>query len=52
MRYHFYSPMASRINIKERLKRWKGEFDRNTGSIAFRAKFPNPDLLLKHGGNW
>jgi membrane fusion protein (multidrug efflux system) len=27
----------------------EGEFDRNTGSIAFRAKFPNPDLLLKHG---
>jgi membrane fusion protein (multidrug efflux system) len=26
-----------------------GEFDKNTGSIAFRAKFPNPDLLLKHG---
>ena len=27
----------------------EGEFDRNTGSIPFRAKFPNPDLLLKHG---
>lgn len=27
----------------------EGEFDKNTGSIAFRAKFPNPDLLLKHG---
>ena len=26
-----------------------GEFDKNSGSIAFRAKFPNPDLLLKHG---
>jgi len=26
-----------------------GEFDKNTGSIAFRAKFPNPDLLLKQG---
>ena len=26
-----------------------GEFDKNTGSIAFRAKFPNPDFLLKHG---
>lgn len=25
------------------------EFDRNTGTIAFRAKFPNPDNLLKHG---
>ena len=27
----------------------EGEFDRNTGSIPFRAKFPNPDYLLKHG---
>ncbi len=27
----------------------EGEFDKNTGSIAFRAKFPNPDFLLKHG---
>ncbi len=27
----------------------EGEFDKNTGSIAFRAKFPNPELLLKHG---
>lgn len=27
----------------------EGEFDRETGSIPFRAKFPNPDLLLKHG---
>jgi membrane fusion protein (multidrug efflux system) len=29
----------------------EGEFDRNTGNIAFRAKFPNPDLLLKHGSS-
>lgn len=27
----------------------EGEFDNNTGTIPFRAKFPNPDLLLKHG---
>ncbi|RPD51760.1 MULTISPECIES: efflux RND transporter periplasmic adaptor subunit [Chitinophagaceae] len=25
------------------------EFDGSTGSIAFRAKFPNPQNLLKHG---
>lgn len=25
------------------------EFDGSTGSIAFRAKFPNPDNILKHG---
>jgi RND family efflux transporter MFP subunit len=28
-----------------------GEFDENTGSIAFRAKFPNPNKLLKHGAS-
>jgi membrane fusion protein, multidrug efflux system len=27
----------------------EGEFDNETGNIAFRAKFPNPDWLLKHG---
>ncbi|MEI6582381.1 MAG: efflux RND transporter periplasmic adaptor subunit [Chitinophagia bacterium] len=27
----------------------ESEFDKNTGSIAFRAKFPNPNYLLKHG---
>ena len=27
----------------------ESEFDKNTGSIAFRAKFPNPESLLKHG---
>lgn len=27
----------------------EGEFDNETGNIAFRAKFPNPDALLKHG---
>lgn len=27
------------------------EFEANTGSIAFRARFPNPDFLLKHGAS-
>jgi membrane fusion protein (multidrug efflux system) len=27
----------------------EGEFDNTTGNIAFRAKFPNPEMLLKHG---
>jgi RND family efflux transporter MFP subunit len=27
----------------------EGEFDKNTGNIAFRAKFPNPEQILKHG---
>lgn len=27
----------------------EGEFDNETGNIAFRAKFPNPDRLLRNG---
>lgn len=27
----------------------ESEFDNTTGNIFFRAKFPNPDQLLKHG---
>lgn len=27
------------------------EFEENTGSIAFRARFPNPQFLLKHGAS-
>lgn len=29
----------------------ESEFDRNTGNIAFRAKFPNPNNVLKHGSH-
>lgn len=28
-----------------------GEFDKNTGSIAFRAIFTNPNKILKHGSS-
>jgi len=28
-----------------------GEFDQSTGSIAFRARFPNPERILKHGSS-
>lgn len=27
----------------------ESEFDNETGNIAFRARFPNPDKLLRHG---
>lgn len=27
----------------------EGDFERGTGSIAFRARFANPDRLLRHG---
>lgn len=29
----------------------ESEFDHSSGNIAFRARFPNPDGLLKHGSN-
>jgi membrane fusion protein (multidrug efflux system) len=28
-----------------------GEFDKTTGNIAFRARFSNPDGILKHGSS-
>ncbi len=34
---------------KGKIETIESEFDNNTGNIAFRAKFPNPELLLKHG---
>ena len=32
-----------------RVETLEGDFERGTGSIAFRVRFPNPDMLLKHG---
>lgn len=29
----------------------ESEFDQSTGNIAIRAKFPNPEKILKHGSN-
>ncbi len=29
----------------------EGEFDKTTGNIAFRARFANPDDILKHGSS-
>ena len=29
----------------------ESEFDKSTGNIAFRAKFPNPENILKHGAS-
>lgn len=29
----------------------EGEIDGSTGNIAFRARFPNPDKILKHGAS-
>jgi membrane fusion protein (multidrug efflux system) len=27
----------------------EGQFDNNTGNVVFRADFPNPDRMLRHG---
>ena len=34
---------------KGTLETVEGDFERRTGSIAFRVRFPNPEGLLKHG---
>jgi membrane fusion protein (multidrug efflux system) len=37
------------LQYKGQVETIEGEFDNATGNIAFRARFPNPDKLLKHG---
>ena len=34
---------------KGKIQNIEGEFDNETGNIAFRAKFPNPNQLLRNG---
>ena len=36
---------------KGRIETIEGEIDGSTGNIAFRARFPNPDQILKHGAS-
>lgn len=40
---------GSSYSHKGKIETMEGEFEASTGSIAFRARFPNPDKLLKHG---
>jgi len=42
---------GSLYNNPGKIETIESEFDRSTGNIAFRAKFPNPDNLLKHGAS-
>jgi membrane fusion protein (multidrug efflux system) len=37
--------------FKGKIETQEAEFSENTGSIAFRAKFPNPKNMLKHGSS-
>ncbi len=36
---------------KGKIETSESEFDKNTGNIAFRVRFPNPEKLLKHGSS-
>ena len=40
---------GSTYSHKGRQETVEGDFERGTGSIAFRVRFPNPEGLLKHG---
>ncbi|MFI5152470.1 MAG: efflux RND transporter periplasmic adaptor subunit [Chitinophagales bacterium] len=37
------------FGYKGHVETTESEIDKTTGNIAFRARFPNPELLLKHG---
>lgn len=37
------------LKYKGKIETIEGEFNNETGNIAFRAKFPNPDKLLRNG---
>ena len=40
---------GSEYPYEGRIETMAGDFDQATGSIAIRARFPNPDRTLKHG---
>ncbi len=42
---------GSEHNYKGKIETVEGIIDESTGNIAFRAKFPNPDKLIKHGAS-
>jgi RND family efflux transporter MFP subunit len=42
---------GSRYPLEGKIETQEAEFSDNTGSIAFRAKFPNPKNILKHGAS-
>ena len=42
---------GSLYNERGKIETMEGQFDIGTGTIAFRAKFPNPKQLLKHGSS-
>lgn len=42
---------GSEFPYKGKVETMESEIDSHTGSIAFRATFPNPDHILKHGAS-
>jgi len=42
---------GSEFPYKGKVETMESEIDSHTGSIAFRATFPNPDKVLKHGAS-
>ena len=40
---------GNQLKYKGKVEIIEGEFDNETGNIAFRARFPNPDKLLRNG---
>lgn len=40
---------GSLLPQKGKIETIESEFDNETGNISFRAKFPNPEALLRHG---
>jgi membrane fusion protein (multidrug efflux system) len=46
---HLILPDGSVYAQKGKIETAGSDFERGTGSIAFRARFANPDELLKHG---
>ena len=42
-------PDGSTYEHRGQIETVEGDFERGTGSIAFRARFPNPQGLLRHG---
>jgi len=42
---------GSRYSLDGVIETMEGDFDRETGSIAIRARFKNPHKLLKHGSS-
>ena len=46
---HNKYPHLGKIDLAQKIGAIEANFNNETGNIAFRADFPNPDRLLRHG---